>query len=422
MKLIFQPIYFLLAWGLVLLSTTGCKQSRIDRQSPRLKFSLESGSSVPSGRWKALGRHQDLNNPFSNHWFQAQVKLGNTHIYLASIDSSELFPLWQRGSSDSGLIIFNQSAGSIEFIKDAPESQQGSFAIKQDETFSQLAEELSGEPLTIHQLLMCIIQKTETQTLRDYAETGISLEGEHLWDWVRYQVSGEEVLTLKPHLTDMSAADVITLKRYGVKPDYVAKLSPKYPEYNAEDYTKIRRYGVSDSYALEVAESGLALSSDDMIKLRRYGVPSEWPSACAPLEKIHGVDDMVSLRRYGVSLDFLEAAHASSTVQSADDVINLRRRGVSTSFLKELGDATPPLSVDQVIQLRNAGVSADYFKAVQAAGTYSVEEVIQFRHRGVGIELIQAANPPDREPLSVDTIIELRNRGLSPKSVRELRQ
>lgn len=75
-----------------------------------------------------------------------------------------------------------------------------------------------------------------------------------------------------------------------------------------------------------------------------------------------------------------------------------------------------------IIQLSNAGVSTDYFLTVQAFGAYSVDDIIQFRRRGVGTELIQAANPPDREPLSAEAVIELRNRGVSPKSVSELRK
>lgn len=356
--------------------------------NPRLEFSLDSPSLTESGHWTAKGKRPN------NHSFLAQVVEDQVHVYISTIFNHDLSPLWQTSQAEAFPIVFHQQAGSIVFSKDESDATQGSFTLQPDETFQQLIEALSGEPLTARQLLMCIIQKTDTQTLKDYQKTGIHLAGDQLWDWIRHNVSGKEVMSLKAHLKDLSASDVINLKRFGVKPDFVAKLSPKYPDYQAEDYTKIKRFGVNDSYALEVAESGHAFSSDDLIHLRRYGV----------------------------SLDFLKAAHASSAVQSAEDIVNLRRHGISTQFLNELNASTSTLSVDQIIQLRNAGVSADFFLSIQKIGGYSVDEIIQFRHRGVGIELIRAANPPDRPTLSAEAIMELKIRGVSPKSVGELRQ
>jgi hypothetical protein len=416
MKRSLDPVYLFLACVLVITFITGCKSRHTVDGNPRLEFSLDSPSLTENGHWTAKGKRPN------NHSFLAQVVEGQVHVYISTIFNHDLSPLWQTSQAEAFPIAFHQQAGSIVFSKDESDATQGSFTLQPDETFQQLIEALSGEPLTARQLLMCIIQKTDTQTLKDYQKTGIHLAGDQLWDWIRHNVSGKEVMSLKAQLKDLSATDVINLKRFGVKPDFVAKLSPKYPDYQAEDYTKIKRFGVNDSYALEVAESGHAFSSDDLIHLRRYGVPSDWPAACAVLEKIHGSDDLVSLRRYGVSLDFLKAAHASSAVQSAEDIVNLRRHGISTQFLNELNASTSTLSVDQIIQLRNAGVSADFFLSIQKIGGYSVDEIIQFRHRGVGIELIRAANPPDRPTLSAEAIMELKIRGVSPKSVGELRQ
>ena len=75
-----------------------------------------------------------------------------------------------------------------------------------------------------------------------------------------------------------------------------------------------------------------------------------------------------------------------------------------------------------VIQLRNAGVRADYLKAIHAAGGYQVDDIILLRRHGVNEDLVRAANPPGKEPMTVNAIIELRNRGVSAKTIAELRK
>lgn len=422
MKDSYRLFQLLVTSSLTLLLLSACRQTRIVRESPRLEFSFDGSASQPTGTWKAKGSPPSSWNNIGQHWHQVQTVNGNQRTYLASVESKELSPLWNSSRSDAFPFSYKQDAGTLVFVTAGTDSSQGAFTLEIDPTFKQLVEKLNGKPASVEYYLMCLLQKTDVQTLNDYVATEVDLSGDQLWSWIRYKVSGEEVMQLKSALEDLKAPDVILLKRYGVKPGYVTKLALHYPKFNAEDYTKIRRYGVNESYALKVAESERSFSADDLVQLRRYGVPESWPAACDAFEKIKGVDDLVLMRRYGVNLDFLKAALRNNNVQSAQDIVTLRRRGVSTDFIGDLEAAEAALTIDEIIQLKYAGVTADYFVAAHALGNYSVQDIIQFRRRGVNIDLIKAANPPDRKPMSVDAIIELRNRGVSPKSVRELRQ
>ena len=51
-----------------------------------------------------------------------------------------------------------------------------------------------------------------------------------------------------------------------------------------------------------------------------------------------------------------------------------------------------------------------------------MNDIIQFRRHGISEDLVIAANPPGKKPMTVDAIIELRNRGVPTKTVAELRK
>jgi hypothetical protein len=85
--------------------------------------------------------------------------------------------------------------------------------------------------------------------------------------------------------------------------------------------------------------------------------------------------------------------------------------------------ADPSLKPGELVRLRNSGVSADYVQAWRQAGfNCSSEDLIRLRNNGVPSDFAAAVQVKGRKPLSVDTLIRLRNRGVTAAEIRELRE
>lgn len=423
MKIRLNSIGWLVSLCLVLVIASGCFRIKTKYRSPRIEFYFEENDSAWTGNWKALGAYRSTQ--LNRAVFLAQIRNSNGKdlTYTTSVQNQDFVRLWDQEQNESGNLEINTEAGSLIFYLENQETnQEGLFKIEPNEAFRKLVESISGSPLNAHHAIIAILQETQLETLKAYQATGIDLRGDHLWSWIRFRVSRENVVLMQKHLPDISASDVIQLKRHGVPSEMIAKLADHYPNYEVKDYVKIRRSGVNAKYALEAAKSSYDFKADELVNLRRHGVPAEWAAVCDKFPIVKGADDMVLMRRHGVSLSFLESIQDSESVHSVQDVVTLRRYGISSDFLNELGNSSLPLNVDQIIQLRNAGIQADYFNAIHAAGGYQVDDIIQFRRFGISEDLVIAANPPGKEPMTVDAIIELRNRGVSIKTVAELRK
>ncbi len=75
------------------------------------------------------------------------------------------------------------------------------------------------------------------------------------------------------------------------------------------------------------------------------------------------------------------------------------------------------------MKLRNFGVTADYISAWRQAGyPYGAEEMIKLRNSGVPVSYAAAVNIPGRKPLEAETLIRMRQRGLSADDIRTLRE
>jgi hypothetical protein len=55
-------------------------------------------------------------------------------------------------------------------------------------------------------------------------------------------------------------------------------------------------------------------------------------------------------------------------------------------------------------------------------GSYSIEEIVMMKRRGITTSYVQAFHVQGKAPLTAKAIIDLRNRGVSADTIRELRQ
>lgn len=243
-------------------------------------------------------------------------------------------------------------------------------------------------------------------------------------------------------------ADLIRCRNAGVQPDMVTALWAGGFRFSAEEIVRLRNSGLNADYAIAWKTAGFNLSAEELVRLRNSGVPDDFgralrgrfsvdemirlrnagvtPDYVASLtQAAPGLtcDDIIRLRNSGVAPDYFKPWFSEGSAVSVSDLIRLRNAGVPSDYVATLRQTTPSLSLDDVILLRNAGVPPGYYKAWLAASyPFSARDVIRLRNSGVPESYAEALRVPDRRPLSVEAIIDLRNRGVSPETIRQLRE
>jgi hypothetical protein len=263
-----------------------------------------------------------------------------------------------------------------------------------------------------------------------------------------HDVSSEYLRGLGRLNETFSAAQVLALRRNGVSVEYITALRQSGIEFSVEEVTQLRRAGVSSEYAAALHRAGRPISAGEMIKLRHSGTSSEFFAGLKEVDRSLSTARIIRLRHSGVSLDFYREVKSAMPELEAEEIVRLRHAGLSADYLRQWVAFDFP--VEELIRLRNSGVPADYAAAIQQAGyelrpdqiirlrhsgitagylagarkagyNFSPEDLIRLRNAGVTTDYLAGLHVPGQENLTADMIIQVRQRGLSPELVKQIR-
>ena len=410
-----------LVFGVVVsFVSIGCRHSTEHRtvSSPRLELYFDKEHPGRSGHWKIVpfgsqplpqGTGINLRVTGPNGSVDNLFSFVNQRDFKFIEEPPASAPVW-RLESDGGVLELYRNTSGQEW--------SGEFQLRTNDPFDDLVFELSNERMSPVLWIWAIASKIEQTQLEPFSKIDADLSRGGLWNLIKHGVTADETESLLTSLPEGRIEDVIKLKRFGVSADQVRQFSP----FGVESIIELRRFGVSAEYAAAFREFNPDYSASDIVTLRRFGVPSEWSLALRDLPKIQESSDLVNLRRYGVPTSLARTAHGFHFVKGANDIVSLRRQGVQGDFLKELKDVDPSETANGIIQLRRMGVSANYYNQLRRYGSYSIDDIILMRRNGVQPAFVASTFVPDKPALSARSIIELRNRGLSEQTIRELRQ
>jgi beta-lactamase regulating signal transducer with metallopeptidase domain len=156
-----------------------------------------------------------------------------------------------------------------------------------------------------------------------------------------------------------------------------------------------RDHGVSPQYIRELGAQGLPrLTADDLIRARDHGVSPQY------------VGELKALGYASLSLDGLVGA---------------RDHGVSPEYVRDLtalGYQRVPL--DALIAARDHGISPEYVRELRDVGyRLTLEELTKARDHGVSAEDVRQLKTQGRNGLTLDELVELRDKGAMPQYVEK---
>lgn len=295
----------------------------------------------------------------------------------------------------SGSIELTSEAGAIR-LEGRPESDraEGQFSVQPNNKFADRVSGSLATPPEGVDWIWLILQEISSEEIGAFAETGAKLTVKKICRLKVHGVTADYFAAVR-QARDFSMNDVIRLRNHGVSADFPVKLQEAGYEFSAEDLTRLRNFGVSADEAIEWKQAGFDCEASELTKFRSFGVKPEFGAAVRATLKDPAPDEIIKLRNFGVTVSYLEKMSKTGSDFSADDLVHLR----------------------------NFGVQPDYVAAWRSAGfEFGAKEIAKLRSFGVPTEYASAVGIPGRKPLSSDAIIKLRQRGLSAKEIRELRE
>ena len=403
-----------------LLFCSGCL-SNIDQYAtgnPRLKLHFPDQDNYESGTWTLTDFPKTQRPGSGNIDLVIEISEGHSNYIYGSLEAKDS-GFTQTPPEPNKRLTIHRDAGSLSLIQGTESTPwSGQFEVQADLTFGDLVRQITGEPISSYRLLTTILRDVKQSTLIAYSEIEIELTSSDLWSFLDRRIKADYVTSMRETHKDFSAKDIIQLRQFGVSPE----LANEFPEDDASDIIKFRRFGVPPEFARAFRKYNPDYTPQDLISLRKYGVPADWAEPLSGLTKIKEADDLVLLRRFGVPPQFARAAHRYHFVNNADDITALRRHGVTTEFIEALSDVAHSTTTKGIIHLRRSGVTADYYNKMRHSGSYSIDDIVLMKRRGIPTSYVQASQVQGKAPLSSQAIIDLRNRGVSTATIRELRQ
>jgi hypothetical protein len=198
---------------------------------------------------------------------------------------------------------------------------------------------------------------------------------------------------------------------------------------NLGDILNLRRHGVSTDYLQQVSAAGIR-DAGRIGQLRMHGVPADFPQTLAAAGYRYSPEEIVQLRMHGVGARYAADWKKAGYTLAAEDLTKLRMHGVEPELGLALNEAsrdsaaTPqPFTVQELVKLRLHGVRADQVRDWTRAGFHwTSDELVRLRQHGVGVEYAGATQVQGRPPLTADTLIEMKQRGVSSELARRMQQ
>ncbi len=364
--------------------------------SPSLELTLAQTEPNVAGSWSAtLGRGSQAKA--DNVWLQITVRDDRNHTMQSLGRTAKDFPALMADDT-------NPWPGQFEYA-----TEGGTFRFRGERSGAKAAGQFSFSPNPDYVARV-------TPHLRA-APSGSD------WLWLTLQdVQAEEIEAFARSGARLDAAEVCRLKAHGVKPEYLAAVREG-QDFSIDEVIRLRTYGVPSDGPAKLRQAGYQFGADSLVRLRTYGVTVEEAAAWKEAGFALDANELVRLRTYGVRPAFGKAVRAVLSQPTVDELVRLRTYGVSEQFLAEMGQADSRFTAEDLVHLRTYGVPADYVVAWRKAGfDFSARELTRLRTYGVPASYAAALSVPNRKPLSAEMIIKLRQRGLSPEEVRQLRE
>lgn len=376
--------------AILFLTATTWVQARLWGDEDRLV--LTPGGSLTDGKWKLdLDAYQDSRR----NGLQVEIKTGPNSMRVQSLPSERAPRLDRYSDKDAIHFSIETDPGDLVFTGTvARKIASGTYRFEPKADFTSEAGKLLKRDLSTEDLLELAFSDVSLKFIRTVAAAGITADYDGILLLRHNGVSAEmakgyaEAKVRKP-------SDIVRLRNFGASPEFARDARAAGYGESIDDLVKLRSFAVSVDFLKSWKDAGFALSTEEIVKVRNFGLNAEYGAAWKKAGYNLTVDEMVRARNFGVPADFAAAIVSKG--------------------------ARP--SIDEAIKMRQFGVDAKYFKSIREASTnYSAGDIVKLRQFGVPADFVAAVNIPGRTPVDAQTIVDLRNRGVSADMARKLRE
>jgi hypothetical protein len=336
----------------------------------------------------------------------------------------ERAPRIEGKTSDGATLHFTIAAesGDLEFdgiVKKKIAS--GRYVFEPNKEYAAEAGKLLRTELSNDDLLKLAFARITLGYIKGVHE---ALPSANLEDVVRLRNHGLDPDGIKAFVAaGFSRVEELTrLRSHGVTPEYATKARAAGYGQTAEEITRLRNHGVTPEYLTGWKDAGFALTTDEVVKLRNFGVQPEYGAAWKKAGYDIDPEGLTRAKNFGVPIEFA-AALGGDKKPTLEEVIRMRQFGINAAYYRDIKNLKPDYTVEEIVRLRQFGVTTDYVKAICATrNDFTAEHIVKLRQFGVPADYVAALNVPDRKPLDAQSIIDLRNRGVSAETARKLRE
>ena len=189
----------------------------------------------------------------------------------------------------------------------------------------------------------------------------------------------------------------------------------RYAKADLDTLVRAGDHGVEYNYLRGMDRAGYRVGQlEPLIRMRDHGVDPEFIEGLAD----HGLtgvsaDELVRARDHGVDPDYIRDLRALGHQLGLDELVRARDHGVDPEYIRALkSHGYDRLSIEQLITARDHGVDDGYVGDMRRLGyKLTMEELRNARDHGVDPEWVRRQNARMREPMTVDELIRLRDRG-----------
>ena len=438
--------------GLVL---TGCSALVAADSEEGIQLELRIQETTPQvrGTWKTLPDREGNRAGPKRTWFTIRLRMPKGRDPQFSRPADQFPDLFVRRAPDGPLRFEVESdAGVLHFEGErSDEKLNGVFQFRSVASFTQEVSPLFSEPTQPIQWLLLALSNAKASEIVGFASTGLRFSAEGYLTLKSHGVQREYVQPLLQSGQNFDVEAIARMRDHAVPPGLPSAMRKAGYDFKVSDYCLLRDHTVSAAEAGVWRESGYMLSATDLCRLRDHAVSSEY-STILPQASFHlSLEDFIRLRDHGVApaevaawkragfeLDSVEVcrlrnhsvtADYGRSVKEAigvitvDELIRLRGQGVPEAYLRQMLEIDPRLKVADLIQLRTHAVDSGYVRAWRDAGCdFKIQELVRLRDHGVPVTYARVVHSTKNQPISVSTLIELHNKGLSPAAVRQMRE
>jgi len=339
------------------------------------------------GKWTA-----DLSDQQKGRPGQLQVEFTDGHAtrtFVTQTSAGDLSdsPFLQAVTSDAGTLTFEGTR--------AGKSANGIVRFDANPDYAAEVKSLLGEPPSEDQYLELAMNRLQLVDIRRYHKAGPSL-------------------TLE---------DIQRLRNNSVGADDVADLAAAGYALTVDELIRLRNSGISSTYAIDLRKGGLKLDASQLVKLHNSGIDAAYAVGMYKIGLGEDIDTIISLHNSGINVDYVNSFSKAGYKFDKESLIHLHNSGINSDYAASLKQGGYELGEADIIRLHNSGINSDYAAGLKKAGyTLDVKDIIRLHNAGVNVDYVAAMTTPNKNNLTVDQIINLRNRGVDAETVRKLRE